>query len=118
MAVYQQIGIDKLDIDFISLYRFVLIGLCWLYGRSEFPPAPPPIDVLASTLTFPYFHQLQGGGGNSLRSYSQQRPKRTNLSCCLGLIDNGQHREVGEAEEEEEKDYVHAMVGASTFALK
>ncbi len=23
--------------------RFVLIGLCWLYGRSEFPP-PPPAD--------------------------------------------------------------------------
>ncbi len=22
--------------------RFVLIGLCWLYGRSEFPPPPPP----------------------------------------------------------------------------
>ncbi len=21
--------------------RFVLIGLCWLYGRSEFPPPPP-----------------------------------------------------------------------------
>ena len=21
--------------------RFVLIGLCWLYGRSEFPPRPP-----------------------------------------------------------------------------
>ncbi len=33
-----------------------------------------------------------GGGGNSLRPYSQQRPIRTNLSCCLGLIDNGQHR--------------------------
>ncbi len=22
--------------------RLVLIGLCWLYGRSEFPPPPPP----------------------------------------------------------------------------
>ncbi len=22
--------------------RFVLIGLCWLYGRSEFPPPPRP----------------------------------------------------------------------------
>ena len=22
--------------------RFVLLGLCWLYGRSEFPPPPPP----------------------------------------------------------------------------
>ena len=21
--------------------RFVLIGLCWLYGRSELPPPPP-----------------------------------------------------------------------------
>ncbi len=34
----------------------------------------------------------QGGGGNSLRPYSQQRPMRTNLSCCLGFIDNGQHK--------------------------
>ena len=33
-----------------------------------------------------------GGGGNSLRPYSQQRPMRTNLSCCLGLIDNGQYK--------------------------
>ncbi len=23
--------------------RFVLIGLCWLYGRSESPPPPPPL---------------------------------------------------------------------------
>ncbi len=33
-----------------------------------------------------------GGGGNSLHPYSQQRPMRTNLPCCLGLIDNGQHK--------------------------
>ena len=32
------------------------------------------------------------GGGNSLRPYSQQRPMRTNLSCRLGLIDNGQYK--------------------------
>ncbi len=32
------------------------------------------------------------GGGNSIRPYSQQRPMRMNLSCCLGLIDNGQHK--------------------------
>ncbi len=32
------------------------------------------------------------GAGSSLRPYSQQRPMRTNLSCCLGLIDNGQHK--------------------------
>ena len=32
-----------------------------------------------------------GGGGNSLRPYSQQRPMRTNLSSCLGLIHNGQN---------------------------
>ena len=32
------------------------------------------------------------GGGNSLRPYSQQRPMRTNLSCCPGLIDNGQYK--------------------------
>ncbi len=32
------------------------------------------------------------GGGNSLRPYSQLRPMRTNLSCCLGPIDNGQHK--------------------------
>ncbi len=32
------------------------------------------------------------GGGNSLRPYSQQRPMSTNLSCCLGLIDNGQYK--------------------------
>ena len=25
---------------------FVLIGLCWLYGRSEFPPPPPPPPLL------------------------------------------------------------------------
>ncbi len=35
---------------------------------------------------------IGGGGGNSLRPYSQQRPTRTNLSCCLGLIDNGQYK--------------------------
>ncbi len=33
-----------------------------------------------------------GGGGDSLRPYSQQRPMRPNLSCCLGLIANGQHK--------------------------
>ncbi len=33
-----------------------------------------------------------GGGGSSLYPYSQQRPMRTNLSCCLGLIDNGQYK--------------------------
>ncbi len=26
-----------------------------------------------------------------LRPYSQQWPMRTSLSCCLGLIDHGQH---------------------------
>ncbi len=26
----------------LELDRFVLIGLCWLYGRSEFSPPPPP----------------------------------------------------------------------------
>ncbi len=35
---------------------------------------------------------MGGGGGNSLRPYSQQRPMRTNLSYCLGLIDNGQYK--------------------------
>ncbi len=45
------------------------------------------------------FVLIGGGGGNSLRPdvwimdpYSQQRPMRTNLSCCLGLIDNGQYK--------------------------
>ncbi len=33
-----------------------------------------------------------GGGGNSLRPYSQRRPMRTNLSCCPGLIGNGQYK--------------------------
>ncbi len=33
-----------------------------------------------------------GGGGNSLRPYSQQRPMRTNRSRCLGLMDNGQYK--------------------------
>ena len=33
-----------------------------------------------------------GGGGNLLRPYSQQRPVRTNPSCCLGLVDHGQHK--------------------------
>lgn len=33
-----------------------------------------------------------GGGGNSLRPYSQQRPMRTNLSCYMGLMNNGQHK--------------------------
>ncbi len=33
----------------------------------------------------------KGGGGNSLRPYSQQRPMGTNLSRCLGLFDVGQH---------------------------
>ncbi len=27
--------------------RFVVIGLCWLYGSSEFPPPPAPSDVTA-----------------------------------------------------------------------
>ncbi len=30
--------------------RFVLIGLCWLYGRSEFPPPPWSILVLSCIL--------------------------------------------------------------------
>ncbi len=28
--------------------RFVLIGLCWLYGRSEFPLPPAPMLAIAS----------------------------------------------------------------------
>ena len=34
---------------------------------------------------------IGGGGGNSLRPYSQQRPMRTNLSSCLSLIHHGQN---------------------------
>ncbi len=36
-------------------------------------------------------HGGGGGGENSLRPYSQQRPMMTSLSCicCLGLTDNG-----------------------------
>ncbi len=30
--------------------RFVLIGLCWLYGRSEFPPSPPQCSTKIPTL--------------------------------------------------------------------
>ncbi len=36
--------------------------------------------------------KVASGGGNPLCPYSQQRPMRTDLSCCLGLIDNGQYR--------------------------
>ncbi len=32
-------------------------------------------------------HRGGGGGGHSLRPYSQQRPMRMNMSCCLGLCD-------------------------------
>ena len=33
------------------------------------------------------------GEGNPLRPYvAEQRPRRTNLSCCLGLSDNGQQK--------------------------
>ncbi len=32
------------------------------------------------------------GGEKSLLPYSKQRPMRTNLSCCLGFIGNGQHK--------------------------
>ena len=32
-----------------------------------------------------------GGGRNSLRPYRQQRPMRTNLASCLGLIHNGKN---------------------------
>ncbi len=38
-----------------------------------------------------YEDESPRGGGNSLLPFSQQRPMTTNLSCCLGLIDNGQH---------------------------
>ncbi len=37
-----------MDVVNLSLSRhydgFILIGLCWLYGRSEFPP-PPPLSL-------------------------------------------------------------------------
>ena len=32
--------------------RFVLIGLCWMYGRSEFPP-PTPRHLRRSTFCTP-----------------------------------------------------------------
>ncbi len=32
--------------------RFVLIGLCWLYGRSEFPPPPPHDDQKIAKRSF------------------------------------------------------------------
>ncbi len=87
--------------------RFVLIGLCWLYGRTEFPPPPYKATNTNLGLTakteqvlgkignylalgvqgpvqgqkFIAFVPGQGGGGeNSLRPYRQQRPMRTNLS--------------------------------------
>ncbi len=48
-------------------------------------PVPIPITIFSTDLCV-------SGGGNSLRPYSQQRPMRTNLSCCLGLTDNGQYK--------------------------
>ncbi len=46
----------------------------------------------ASLLVLLKFKAKAGGGGISLRPYSQQGPMRTNLSFCLGLIDNGQYK--------------------------
>ncbi len=48
----------------------------------------PSSLAIARSVTF----SIGGGGGNSLRPYSQQRPMRTNLSCCLGLIYNGLYK--------------------------
>ncbi len=37
--------------------RFVLIGLCWLYGRSEFPPPQPALAVTGTA--FPFLPQRE-----------------------------------------------------------
>ncbi len=45
--------------------RFVLVGLCWLYGRSEFPPPLPrrPSSRTPSILTTRGGRGEGGGGG-------------------------------------------------------
>ncbi len=63
--------------------------------------ALPMLWAVSAIVSFiPFFSMMigrsvtslsRGGGGNSLWPYSQQRPMRPNLSCCLDLIDNGQH---------------------------
>ncbi len=61
-------------------------------AKAYFSPYKPILAVPGMAHFLPSYG---GGGGNSLRPYSQQRPMRTNLSCCLGslgLIDNGQYK--------------------------
>ncbi len=65
--------------------RFVLIGLCWLYGRSEFPPPPPPpppVRIRIST----------EGRKCAMPALQLQVPSDlSNENCLIHFIDSG-HR--------------------------
>ncbi len=84
--------------------RFVLIGLCWLYGRSEFPPPPPKKLVLAVTGTaFPSlqgpYYQLYGlkGPSGCVSDYIKLEPPtgRLALQCRYTLLAGGGNRGAG-----------------------
>ncbi len=57
--------------------RFVLIGLCWLYGRSEFPPPPPPPQ------------QLPSSSGTKIKKHKQEPRSSAGCqqACCLRVED-------------------------------
>ncbi len=69
--------------------RFVLIGLCWLYGRSEFPPPSQLLHLILAT----------GDSGDAAKSCAPKCVKYVTLleskiwSACM--------------EDEEEIHYVH-----------
>ena len=62
------------------VYRIFAQCLCYIRARTV--PCSPAES----------FARPQDEGGNFLCPYSQQRPMSTNLACCLGLMDNSQHK--------------------------
>ncbi len=66
--------------DLCHYDRFVLIGLCWLYGHSEFPP-PLYIFVIATSPLHSAAWSTQSG--NVFRNYTNCESDRTIMTAIF-----------------------------------
>ncbi len=61
--------------------RFVLVGLCWLYGRSELPPPPPSLILPGNPLSVLVSQQGLHGIINSCVRQRMSSPHHQQMTC-------------------------------------